>query len=532
MSTSKHSREEYGWFDVLSDSVISEICHGKRKVLGIIIAMLAMSATEVVVFDLSIADTIGDGTRFSLEVIMLTFLYHGYRWARWLVVVLLLLGAVLGLIVLPLAFLEGEIPVSGVVSLAIFSGAIYLLLFDRSVQAFFRRPILAHAAAFYSTAGRQPDAHLAAADRRQIQAVLGRQIVLAVCFAILAAKAAMVALALLGPAHGFRISVVQFVLFAVLCSGAYMGKSWARGMLLALLVWYDVAHIYDTLTGQVNLIRIGLAYIYTVSIGALLFTPSVKLFFDGCRGLAEPDGCIDSQFHTQQRTDTQDREPVVADHRPEAAVSVRIELTGDCLRWVARMSCDELEVLMWSIGVFGRAYNQSKLDWGRTPEPWFGPHDMAEWRMRMALKLFAKVFGGVGTESRTFSAEYEAQSCTEVEWRIVRRFDRQNSDQAPGFNRIFAERLRCGHPLGRWAADLNERQLWVLLWSVGEYGVRVNSILGLPPPIFDVPEPSAAGMRLALKNLARIMDGGADLDKAKKELIECYGANQGKTARS
>ena len=106
---------------------------------------------------------------------------------------------------------------------------------------------------------------------------------------------------------------------------------------------------------------------------------------------------------------------------------------------------------------------------------------MAEVRMILALETFANIWSKTST---TTSA---------------------------AFSQAFRDRL-SRDPSTAWARDLDERSFAVLLWEMGEYGIRVNSSRGedggqYPPPTFDGPPEQIQPMRNALRLIAMIESG-------------------------
>lgn len=120
------------------------------------------------------------------------------------------------------------------------------------------------------------------------------------------------------------------------------------------------------------------------------------------------------------------------------------------------------------------------------PEPTFERDPSDEfwlWMMRRAIEVMARIQAGEDSEG-----EPQAGS------RHFRRPRRAFSD---------AFRAKLAADPTEWATGLNERQLWTLLWQVGQYGVRVNSISGpnggeFPPPGFNVSPTNQGLMQRAL----------------------------------
>lgn len=174
----------------------------------------------------------------------------------------------------------------------------------------------------------------------------------------------------------------------------------------------------------------------------------------------------------------------------EDAVTARMRASmarGKYTNWAKHLSSDDLEVLLWAVGVFGREYNSVTNDAGKSPNPTFAPHEMDERRMRWGLQVMAMVQAGEDPEEETMS-----RPDLEV-----------FTDPRPAFTDTFMERLSASDSLV-WAVGLNDRQLWTLLDAIGEYGIRVGSSRDVdggeyPPPSFNVTRQSNDQMRRALQ---------------------------------
>jgi hypothetical protein len=158
------------------------------------------------------------------------------------------------------------------------------------------------------------------------------------------------------------------------------------------------------------------------------------------------------------------------------------------------LDADNLEALLWVIGEFGRRFAAAGY-----PEPHFSRHSMAENRMRRALKVLAKIqsVGRVAWDRGPYAPN------TWAEFEL--------SDHASAFSAEYREHLSKDEHTA-WAQGLDERNLGTLLWMVGEYGIRVNSIRGpdgeeYPPPSFDLDPDITKPMRAALRRMARIEHG-------------------------
>lgn len=117
----------------------TQLTTGRKIVVGVIIATIALSLISI------ITSVLVDGqplpahlVRFLLTILLCLFLYRGANWARWIVVILLLLAG-------PSAVLAGLtlLPHPGSAALLIIIGLVYttsaiLLMFVPAVRAHFR----------------------------------------------------------------------------------------------------------------------------------------------------------------------------------------------------------------------------------------------------------------------------------------------------------------------------------------------------------------------------------------------------------
>ena len=181
---------------------------------------------------------------------------------------------------------------------------------------------------------------------------------------------------------------------------------------------------------------------------------------------------------------------------------------GKYWSWARHLDADKLEALLLAIGEFG-----SRLAATGFSEPEFYPHRMAEDRMRNALK----VFGKIATVGRV-----------EVEYGPFRRStvdDFDLSHHTSAFAMDFQERLATNEQTA-WAQGLDEFNLGILLWMVGEYGIRVNCSRGpdgaeYPPPDFEADSYITKPMRAALRLIAKIEGGEAiTMTEAKRRIAE------------
>lgn len=123
---------------------------------------------------------------------------------------------------------------------------------------------------------------------------------------------------------------------------------------------------------------------------------------------------------------------------------------------------------------------------------------MAEERMRTALDIFVLLHS-------TGTADHHPRAKT------IRGWPADLSREVPGLTQTYQERLSV-HTSTAWAIPMDELNLGILVWMVGEYGVRANSSGGLdgseyPPPAFDAPLEHTRPMRAALLVIARIERG-------------------------
>jgi hypothetical protein len=181
---------------------------------------------------------------------------------------------------------------------------------------------------------------------------------------------------------------------------------------------------------------------------------------------------------------------------------------GKYWNWAQQLDADSLEGLLWVIGEFGSRYAAVSF-----PEPHFYRHSMDEVRMRNALRILAKIqsVGRVECDRGPFTRSDEDPF--------------QLSEHASAFSVDYRELLAKGAHTA-WAQGLDERNLAILLWQVGQYGVRVNSSSGpagaeYPPPTFDVDSYITKPMRAALRLMAKFEDGGRmTAAEASRQIVE------------
>jgi hypothetical protein len=180
-------------------------------------------------------------------------------------------------------------------------------------------------------------------------------------------------------------------------------------------------------------------------------------------------------------------------------------LTGKYTRWAERLDVDTLEAALIAVGEFGGRYWAMRSSDGRLPAPVFQKHGMVEFRMIYALESFAVI-------RATGSLNFEMGSI----------WNRDFSLDAPAFSRDYGDVL-AHNPYTAWARALDERCFAVLLWMIGEYGIRVNSSRApdggeYPPPSFDGPARQTLPMRAALRLIAMV-ESGARVDPAEAARI-------------
>jgi hypothetical protein len=173
-------------------------------------------------------------------------------------------------------------------------------------------------------------------------------------------------------------------------------------------------------------------------------------------------------------------------------------LIGKYTRWAQHLDVITLEAALLALGEFGSRYWAMRSSDGRLPAPSFQKHLMAEYRMVYALESFAVI-------RATRSLNFEMGSI----------WNRDCSPDAPAFARDYGD-LLARDPCTAWAHPLNERCFAVLLWMIGEYGIRVNSSWApdsgeYPPPSFDGPAQQTLPMRAALRLIAMV-ESGARVD--------------------
>ncbi len=164
---------------------------------------------------------------------------------------------------------------------------------------------------------------------------------------------------------------------------------------------------------------------------------------------------------------------------------------GKYSKWAIRLDADNLEALLWAIGKYGSEITVMKSTSGCFPEiTYFGHY--SEQRMRMALESIATV-----------------QETGRLGWQT--HWSNQFSSDKPVFVPGYRERLSANKNT-QWAQDLDERAFALLLWMVGEYGVRAIMHSGpideeYPPLQFGGEPKCAQSARAALTIIERIQFG-------------------------
>ncbi|MFO0826566.1 MAG: hypothetical protein U0572_00310 [Phycisphaerales bacterium] len=164
---------------------------------------------------------------------------------------------------------------------------------------------------------------------------------------------------------------------------------------------------------------------------------------------------------------------------------------GKYSSWARHLDADTLEAALTAVGEFGWRYWTMKLPDGRFPAPTFQEHATAEFRMVYALESFATI-----------------RAVRQFDWQMGSGWNDEFSQSSLAFSRGFSDRL-SRNPSTAWARHLDERSFALLLWMIGEYGIRVNSSRGpdgseYAPPTFDGPPRQTEPMRAALRLIAMI----------------------------
>jgi hypothetical protein len=163
---------------------------------------------------------------------------------------------------------------------------------------------------------------------------------------------------------------------------------------------------------------------------------------------------------------------------------------GKYSHWANRITADSLLTLMWAVGAYGSIADLARQKTGRWPQPILRMEYPMEQRVGKALSALLHV--QTGTDDVV-----EPQAGGEY-----------FSDPHPAFLESFEKRL-SDHQHTRWAMELNERQLWVVLWYVGEYSTRAGLFRPsdfreyLAPPFDAAPEAEYL-MRRALQVMTGI----------------------------
>ncbi len=173
---------------------------------------------------------------------------------------------------------------------------------------------------------------------------------------------------------------------------------------------------------------------------------------------------------------------------------------GKYSRWSVGLSTEYLELLLWVVGVYGDEYNKAKIGAGINPTHALNCYHRVE-RMFIALdKISVIQAGGDIEESFLFFSDLGS---------------------GPAFSELFRERLAKSNSHEKWAANLNERQLYILLWQVGEHGIRVNLWRGGDYPYaFDLAPQREDIMQSALQVLVAIYGRNViDVSAAKNKVL-------------
>lgn len=155
---------------------------------------------------------------------------------------------------------------------------------------------------------------------------------------------------------------------------------------------------------------------------------------------------------------------------------------GKYSRWAERLNADTLQATLLAVGEFGVRYSSMRSPDGTFPAPTFRNCMGAEFRMVLALEDLAAIYAE--RRPKNYLGPCGGFSLSTIK---------------PAFSKEFNTRL-SQNPLTAWAQALDENNLALLLWNVGEYCCRV----GRCPPTFGNPQDPVRRMRAALKYLERI----------------------------
>lgn len=121
------------------DLVIQE---GRTQIIAVIVALIvtflaSQAISNTLSSDRSTAETIQDGIVLALTIALCYFLYQGYSWARWMMAVLLALGASITIPFAAIAIRRSFVgPASLLIQSAIYLVISWFLLRSPQIEAF------------------------------------------------------------------------------------------------------------------------------------------------------------------------------------------------------------------------------------------------------------------------------------------------------------------------------------------------------------------------------------------------------------
>lgn len=175
---------------------------------------------------------------------------------------------------------------------------------------------------------------------------------------------------------------------------------------------------------------------------------------------------------------------------------------GKYSSWAAEISDERLRVLLSVVGEFGRLAADLAAATGSAVTPSFETRGVSVERMAKALDSLASV-RAAGRLNGSMGSEWH------------KLFD----DAEMAFSDEFSASLAAS-PETAWASQLDKRSLALLLWAIGEYGIRINTRTpSWQPPTFDGPVELTHPMRLALLLLSKL-EAGEDVSEMDMQQVE------------
>ena len=134
--------------------------------------------------------------------------------------------------------------------------------------------------------------------------------------------------------------------------------------------------------------------------------------------------------------------------------------SGKYWRWARHLESDAADALLWAIGTLGACFELHRLASGERPVLRLAPRwqdECKEDRLNDAVGVLAWLPLRAGSHAATGTYSW-----------LVSSF----SAEQPAFTPQFSNRLALKQPT-RWARDIDECSMGILLWNVGEFSCRV-----------------------------------------------------------